>query len=162
MTDAPRDDDRPDADRPDDDEDWRAGLSGRPFARVLAFRAAYAADLTGDPLERVTERVLEDEELSADQRELIEDVVRLLAAQPAEVDAAIAAVSSWPLERMAATDRAVLRCATAELMARGGTPAPVVIDEAITIARAYGSDDSGAFVNGVLDHVARGLRPGEL
>jgi transcription antitermination protein NusB len=157
VGDAPRDDLRA-----DEDDDGRAGLSGRPLARVLAFRIAYAADLTGDPLERAAEWALEGEELSADQRELIDDVVRALAARQAEVDAAVAAVSSWPLERMAATDRAVLRIATAELMARRGTPAPVVIDEAIELARAYGSDDSGAFVNGVLDQVARALRPGEL
>jgi|WetSurMetagenome_2_1015567.scaffolds.fasta_scaffold505511_2 transcription antitermination protein NusB len=161
MSDVPRDLPRDDA-GPDDDEAWRAGLSGRPLARVLAFRIAYAADLTGDPLERAQERALEGEELSADQRELVEDVVRALAARGAEVDAAIAAVSSWPLERMAATDRAVLRCGAAELLARPGMPAPVVIDEAIRLAQAYGTDDSGAFVNGVLDQVARRLRPGEL
>jgi transcription antitermination protein NusB len=157
VSDAPRD-----QRQADEDDDGRDGLSGRPLARVLAFRAAFAADLTGDPLERAAERALEGEELSADQRELIEDVLRALAARAAEIDAAVAAVSSWPLERMAATDRAVLRIATAELMARQGTPARVVIDEAIELARAYGSDDSGAFVNGVLDKVARGLRPGEL
>ncbi|HVP14062.1 MAG TPA: transcription antitermination factor NusB, partial [Terriglobales bacterium] len=52
--------------------------------------------------------------------------------------------------------------AVAELLARPGTPAPIVLDEAIEIARRYGSEESGAFVNGVLDQVARRLRPGEL
>lgn len=146
----------------DEDEGWRAGLGARQLARVLAFRIAYAADLTGDAPGQAAARTLEDEELSADQRELIGDVVRVLETRVAEVDAALAAVSSWPLGRMSATDRAVLRCAAAELMARPGTPVPVVLDEAIRIARAYGSDDSGAFVNGVLDQVARGLRPGEV
>ena len=52
--------------------------------------------------------------------------------------------------------------AAAELLARPGTPARVVLDEAVEIARRYGSAESGGFVNGVLDRVARRLRPGEL
>ena len=71
------------------------------------------------------------------------------------------AASHWPLDRMSATDRSVLRSAVAELMARPGTPARVVLDEAIEIAKRYGSDESGHFVNGVLDHIARDLRTEE-
>jgi N utilization substance protein B len=55
----------------------------------------------------------------------------------------------------------VLRAAVAELLAHPGTPARVVLDEAIEIARRYGSVESGRFVNGVLDRIARRLRPGE-
>jgi N utilization substance protein B len=50
----------------------------------------------------------------------------------------------------------------AELLARPGTPARVVLDEAIEIARKYGQEESGPFVNGVLDPIARALRPREL
>jgi N utilization substance protein B len=79
------------------------------------------------------------------------------------VDRALAeGAEHWSLQRLAATDRAVLRLATAELMSRPGTPARVVLDEAIEIARRFGSAASGSFVNGVLDRVARQLRPGEL
>jgi N utilization substance protein B len=67
----------------------------------------------------------------------------------------------WPVARLAVTDRAVLRAAVAELMARPGTPARVVLDEAIEIAKRYGSEESGRFVNGVLDQVAHRLRPDE-
>jgi N utilization substance protein B len=89
--------------------------------------------------------------------------VKLLEARVAEVDAVLAlACAHWPLERLAATDRAVLRVAVAELMARPGTPARVVLDEAIDLARRYGSAESGGFVNGVLDQVVRRLRPEEL
>ena len=101
--------------------------------------------------------------LSDDQRELVDDVMRLLEARVAEVDAMLAAACAhWPLERLAATDRAVLRVAVAELMARPGTPARVVLDEAIDLARRYGSAGSGGFVNGVLDQLVRRLRPEEL
>ena len=141
----------------------RAGTSARRRARELAFRVAYQAGLTGDGYAATWVAVRAEESLSDDQRELADDVVALLEARVAEVDAAlVAACSHWPLERLAATDRAVLRAAAAELMARPGTPARVVLDEAIELARRYGSAESGGFVNGVLDQVARGLRPGEM
>ena len=72
-----------------------------------------------------------------------------------------ASAEHWPLNRLAATDRAVLRVAVAELLARPGSPARVVIDESIEIARRYGSEESGRFVNGVLDKAARQLRAAE-
>jgi N utilization substance protein B len=129
----------------------------------LAFRVAYQSDLTRDGHAATWAAVREGERLSEDQRVLVEDVVGLLEARAAEVDAVLAgACVHWALERLAATDRAVLRTAVAELMARPGTPAPVVLDEAIEIARRYGSEESGAFVNGVLDQVARRLRPEEM
>jgi N utilization substance protein B len=65
------------------------------------------------------------------------------------------------MARLAATDRAVLRVSVAELLARAGSPARVVLDEAIDIARTFGSAESGRFVNGVLDRAARRLRPAE-
>ena len=86
-----------------------------------------------------------------------------LRQRPAEVDDLIrSAARHWELDRLAATDRSVLRIAIAELIGRPGTPARVVLDEAIEIARRYGSEESGSFVNGVLDHAARALRPGEV
>jgi transcription antitermination protein NusB len=137
--------------------------TARRRARVLAFRVAYQCDVTGDAPLDVWRSLREGERLSQDQDELVEDVARDLALRGGEVDAALrAALDTWPLERLAATDRAVLRVAAAELRARPGSPARVVIDEAIEIAREFGSDESGRFVNGVLDRVARAVRPGEL
>jgi len=79
-----------------------------------------------------------------------------------EIDGLLrAAAQHWSLERLSGTDRAVLRAAVAELVSRQGTPARVVIDEAIEIAKAYGSEESGRFVNAVLDRIARELRPAE-
>ncbi len=137
--------------------------SARRRARELAFRVAYQCDVTGDTPPEAWRALRESERLTPDQAELVDDVVRHLATQGGAVDAALgAALTSWPLERLAATDRAVLRIAAAELYARAGSPARVVIDEAIEIARQFGSEESGRFVNGVLDQVARTARPGEL
>ena len=68
---------------------------------------------------------------------------------------------NWKVARMAAMDRAVLRLAVYELL-ESDTPPKVVLDEAIELAKKYGTENSGAFVNGVLDPMARQIRtPGE-
>ena len=136
----------------------------RRRAREVAFRVAYQADIAGDAYARAWELRRESEEkLSADQLELIDDVVKLLETSAPGVDEALQSAldDRWTVARLAATDRAVLRVAVAELLARPGSPARVVLDEAIEIARTFGSADSGAFVNGVLDRAARRLRPAE-
>ena len=123
----------------------------------------YQADVTADGYAEVWRALREEERLSDDQVRLVSDVLDCLAARGAEVDRTLAeSAEHWTLQRLAATDRSVLRAATAELIARPDTPARVVLDEAIEIARRFGSDGSGCFVNGVLDRVARRTRPGEL
>ncbi len=140
----------------------RGGESARRHAREIAFRVAYQAELTGEPFSAAWPARREDERLSKDQRELVDDVFRCLGARGAEVDETIQrAAEHWPLDRLAATDRAVLRIAVAELLERRGTPARVVLDEAVELAKTFGSEESGRFVNGVLDRVARDVRPGE-
>jgi len=136
----------------------------RRRAREVAFRVAYQADMAGDAFHAAWElRRAQEDPLSRDQIELIDDVVRLLEAQAAQVDGELQAAleDRWTLARLAATDRAVLRVAVAELLSRPGSPARVVLDEAIDIARTFGSEESGRFVNGVLDRAARRLRPAE-
>jgi N utilization substance protein B len=141
----------------------RVTESHRRKAREVAFRLAYQADLAGESARDAWQRSRDEEELTEDQRGLVEDVVRTLSTHAEEIDRLLAeAAEHWQLGRLAATDRAVLRGAVAELLARPGVPARVVLDEAITLAGRYGSADSGRFVNGVLDRVARSLRPEEL
>ena len=134
----------------------------RRVAREVAFRVAFQADVAGDAYPFAWSLRREEETLTPDQVELIEDLVKTLEGQGAAIDERLrAAAEHWPLQRLAATDRAVLRVAVAELLARPGSPARVVLDEAIEIARRYGSAESGRFVNGVLDRAARELRPAE-
>lgn len=78
----------------------------------------------------------------------------------AEIDRAIADhAQGWAIERMPATDRAILRMATYELGWCPDIPTAVTISEAVELAKAYSTDDSGRFVNGVLSAVATQLRP---
>jgi N utilization substance protein B len=91
-------------------------------------------------------------------RAFAEEIVRGVDAHRAALDARIAAhARNWRVERMPAVDRNVLRIATWELMCTD-TPESVVIDEAVDIARDFGSERSPAFVNGVLDAIARDVR----
>ena len=142
----------------------RTGSAPRRRARELAFRVLYQSDLMGDPVTDAWSRArAEEEDLTDDLRELVEDIVGAVARQGTEIDALLTeAAEHWELDRLAATDRAVLRSAIAELLARPGVPVRVVLDEAITLAKRFGSEESGRFVNGVLDRVARRLRPEEL
>jgi N utilization substance protein B len=136
--------------------------TARRRAREVAFRVAYQADVTEDSYSEAWRVRRDEERLNDDQRALIEDVVALLERCGQEVDRHLQeAAEHWPLARLSATDRSVLRAAVAELMGRAGTPARVILDEAIEIAKRYGSEESGHFVNGVLDRVARRLRPAE-
>ena len=112
------------------------GVGPRRIAREVAFRVAYQADVAGDAYRVAWDLRRPEETLDDDQIELVEDLVRALDARGAEVDGALRdAAQHWPLERLAATDRAVLRIAVAEMLARPGSPARVVLDEAIEIAR---------------------------
>jgi N utilization substance protein B len=77
----------------------------------------------------------------------MEEIDRLLGAH----------AQNWRVERMAVLDRLVLRMATYELLADPGTPAKVVINEALELARAYSGEEAVGFVNGVLDAVRKEL-----
>jgi transcription antitermination protein NusB len=87
-------------------------------------------------------------------------LVEAVGQRSEEIDGLIAAhARGWSLERMAMTDRNVLRLGVAELLTQPETPTAVVLDEAVELAKRFGTDDSGRFVNGVLAAIARRVRP---
>lgn len=89
---------------------------------------------------------------------LVEGVVEHLQ----EVDDLIQQASlNWRIDRMATVDRNILRLATFELLSQSETPLKVVLNEAIELSKRYGSEDSSAFVNGVLDKIGSTLRDGD-
>jgi len=140
-----------------------AGTGPRRRGRELVFRLLYQADLTRDSVGETWKQIRDDERLPDEAREYVDSLVLAIEEGLPPLDAAIQqATQHWKFERLAATDRGVLRLAVAELMHMPGTPARVVLDEAVAIARKFGREESGRFVNGVLDRVARTLRPGEL
>lgn len=129
-------------------------------AREVAFRACYQADVTGEPLERCLAEILEDLDPSEEVRRFAGSLIGSLSRHAEEIDAAVSRIAvNWPLGRMAATDRSVIRLAAAELLYHSETPTRVALDEAIEIAKKYGMESSGAFVNGILDRIAHEARP---
>jgi len=134
----------------------------RRRGRELAFRVIFQADVAGVPLREAWTLRCEEERPGEAPRALVDDVIAVLEARTAEIDGILRECAEhWTLERLAATDRAVLRAAVGELLARPKTPARIVLDEAIEIAKRFGAADSGRFVNGVLDRAAKQLRPQE-
>jgi len=87
-----------------------------------------------------------------------EDLFRVTNDRLEQIDDLIMANSRhWKLERMPAVDRNLLRVAVGEMMAYRSTPFPIVINEALEIARRYSAPESINFLNGMLDSIAKGL-----
>jgi N utilization substance protein B len=123
-------------------------------ARCLALQALCILDVQGDDAWPDARRFLADEPAAGDVRARAQELVEATWQRRADLDAAITRTAErWSLERMGLVDRNVLRLALIELRQPERTPPKVAIDEAIELARAYGTAESPAFVNGILDAI---------
>jgi N utilization substance protein B len=137
----------------------------RGAARLAAVQALYQMDVGRQSLEETLaqfhaihlEREIEGEQyLPADAdffRQIVKGVIRHQVEIDPEIDNAL--TDDWPVSRIDATLRAILRAAALELMKRQDIPAPVVISEYVDIAKAFYADDVARMVNGVLDALVR-------
>lgn len=130
--------------------------SSRRRSRILAFQALFEADSRGRDLEGMLERHLRESRLSTSGREFARHLVTGVAEHREQIDGIIEELApAFPLAEMAPVDRNVLRLAIFEvLFDNSGAPLRVAINEAVEIAKGYGSESSGRFVNGVLGAVA--------
>jgi N utilization substance protein B len=134
-------------------------MGRRTRARECAVQMLYQWEVSREPLDVVIQSYWMVRSTVDETRRLAEHLLRGTHGRLAEIDAAIAAaMTNWRMDRLAAVDRSILRIGTYELLAERGTPAPVVLDEAIDMAKRFGEADSSAFVNGVLDAVRRVVR----
>ena len=129
------------------------GRTGRHEARRAAIEALYQADVRGVPPGQILDEwEAHGRAVEGFTRELVEGVSRHMA----ELDELIGSRSEgWPLDRMAAVDRSVLRVACHELLHRPDVPAGAAIDEAVGTVKELSTEESGAFVNGILGRIAR-------
>ena len=98
------------------------------------------------------------DDVDAETRGFAEDLYRVATTRQPEIDALIEThTQNWRLERMAVVDRNLLRAAVAEMLGYPNTPAAIVINESLEIARRYAAPESVQFLNGVLDAIARTL-----
>ena len=127
----------------------------RRRARILALQTLYEADTTGHDAQGILSRLLEDaavtDEIAAFARELVTDTI----SNRQYIDEIIAKVAAaWPLDQMAPVDRNILRLAIWEILLSEATPLRAAINEAVELAKVFGSDNSARFVNGVLGSVS--------
>jgi N utilization substance protein B len=116
----------------------------------------FQIDLTGVTPGQVFDQFWENHEAEGGEREFAQALVLGVSGRRDELDGMIStAARNWRMTRMAVVDRNVLRMAAWELLEEPATPAAVVIDEAIEVAKKYGSEDSGAFINGILDAIRK-------
>ncbi|MEX1248463.1 MAG: transcription antitermination factor NusB [Anaerolineales bacterium] len=130
-------------------------MKPRTRARSLALQALYEIDLTEHPLESVLEVRLKEYELDEDLAEFATSLVRGVLPLRKELDHYIAEHAlEWPIEQVSVIDRNLIRMAVWEFAVNGETPVKVAINEAVELAKRYGSDSSSRFVNGVLGSLA--------
>ena len=131
----------------------------RRKSRELALQMLFQADMGGQDLDEVRRTFWGERGPVTDEvRNFAEHLFRTAMERAAEIDELIERhAQHWRMERMAAVDRNVLRGGVAEFLGFPRTPKPVVINEALEIARKFSSPESVQFINGVLDSVAREL-----
>ena len=130
-------------------------MKARQRGRVAALKALYELDATAHDLGVVLTHRLAEEQLSAEGEQFAREIVIGVWQRRAELDLLIHQhAPEWPVDQMAVVDRNVLRIAIYEFSVAHITPLKVAINEAIEIAKAYGSDSAPRFVNGVLGSLA--------
>ncbi|UCG38926.1 MAG: transcription antitermination factor NusB [bacterium] len=134
----------------------------RRRGRETALKVLYSMDINPCSVEVALEQVLQCGQVPQDARDFALKLLEGTTQRLDEIDGLIQHAShKWELGRMAAVDRNVLRLAVYELKGGSQTPVRVVLDEAIELAKKFGGEESGTFVNGVLDRIRLdlGLEP---
>lgn len=128
----------------------------RRRVRRLALQALYEVDLAGHPPGEVLARIIqENETLSGGAVDFLRKIVLNTAESAHLMDQLVGECApEWPVEELAAIDRNILRMAIWEFIFYGETPIKVAINEAVELAKRYGSDSAPRFVNGVLGSIA--------
>ena len=130
-------------------------MKPRTRARSIALQALYEIDLVGHPLGIVLEHRLEDAALEDRLVKFTRNITLGVWPMKDELDIFIAQhAPEWPLNQVAIVDRNILRIALWEFAVNGDTPIKVAINEAVELAKSYGSDSSPRFINGVLGSLA--------
>jgi N utilization substance protein B len=131
---------------------------GRRRARAVAVQILYQADMTGSA-EILSEQLtpwLEEFNVTGENKEFAEDLAKGTLAVRTELDALLAArAKGWTVARMSAVDRNLLRLALFEMFYCNSTPHRVIVNEVIELSKAFGGDDSGRFINGILHGLLR-------
>jgi N utilization substance protein B len=130
-------------------------MKPRTRARALALQVLYEVDIANHPPGEIYKLRLEESSLPEDLAEFARQIVFGVLPLTNTLDHLIARYApEWPLDQIAAIDRNILRMALWEFAVYGETPLKVAINEAVELAKLYGSDSAARFINGVLGALA--------
>ena len=128
----------------------------RSLTRELAMQLIFQMGIQNDFGADIRERFLKDHEISKQDRDFIMNICDAIEKNLADIDGLINECSAgWTTSRMAKVDLAIARLAVTEIIYTKETPLPVVINEAVELAKKYGGDSSPKFLNGLLGKLAR-------
>lgn len=134
-------------------------MGARHSGREAALQLLFSMEASGQTADEALPEFWRTFDADPEGREYAETIVRGVEKDKPELDAMIvAAATNWRIERMTRIDRNLLRLGTWELAKRSDVPRAVVLDEAVELAKSFGSDASASFVNGVLDAIADTLK----
>jgi N utilization substance protein B len=135
-------------------------MGKRRKAREFALQILFQLNLRQEKLkDEMLEGFWDANPTSQDVKEYTTILVRGTIENLREIDKIVTNFAeNWTIERMASVDRNILRFATYELLHRYDIPSTVIINEAIEIAKRYGTEESGSFINGILDRIAKEVR----
>lgn len=129
--------------------------SGRHRARILALQTLYEVDTAGHAPEETLGRLLAQTSVKEEVAAFARDLVTRVLENRERIDKVIArAAPAYPVGQMAAIDRNILRLAIQEILMNNETPVRAAINEAVELAKKFGSDNSARFVNGVLGSIS--------
>jgi N utilization substance protein B len=134
-------------------------MGTRRKSRELTMQMLFQGDLGKQTADQVQELFWASrDDVDAETRGFSEDLYRVATVRQTEIDGLIEShAQNWRLERMAVVDRNLLRAAVAEMLAYPATPAAIIINESLEIARRYAAPESVPFLNGILDAIARSI-----
>ena len=131
-------------------------MGARRKARELALQMLYQHDLSGNVPDAIVDTFEDLQKSKANTREFATRIFRGTVDHLAEIDEMITAqADNWRLSRMAVVDRNIIRMSVYEFMHENDTPKLVIIDEAIEIAKKFGTQKSSQFINGILDGILK-------
>ena len=126
-------------------------MKARTRARGIALQALYEIEFSNHPQGLVLHNRFEEELLNEELQKFCQQIVSGILPIREDLDKLIAKYApDWPFDQVAAIDRNILRIAVWELFSIGDTPMKVIINEAVELAKLYGSDSAPRFINGVL------------
>ncbi len=134
-------------------------MKSRTKARQTALQALYQIDIVDGDVDEALASFMEGLKIGPEAKSYSEAIVKGVLSNTPMIDGLIEEYSeNWTVARMVVVDRNILRIAAYELLYCPDVPYKVVIDEAVELAKKYGSEDSGAFINGILDQMAKAVR----